>query len=102
MKKGRPKKEVKKVAIARKDPIKWNKQRCKLCNNCINICPVNNLFFKHNILHSRGLCISCHMCEKYCPDIAIDILTIKRKITKIKKKPIKKRRKIGKKTRSRK
>ena len=55
------------------DPhITWAGEYCKHCFTCINICPVDNLEFKGDEMLSLGKCIHCQLCEKYCPDYAIE------------------------------
>jgi NAD-dependent dihydropyrimidine dehydrogenase PreA subunit len=55
------------------DPhITWAGDFCKHCFTCINICPVDNLIFKGDDMISLGKCIHCQLCEKYCPDFAIE------------------------------
>ncbi len=55
------------------DPhITWAGDYCKHCFTCINICPVKNLKFEGDEMVSLGKCIHCQLCEKYCPDYAIE------------------------------
>ncbi len=55
------------------DPhITWAGDYCKHCFTCINICPVKNLKFARDEMISLGKCIHCQLCEKYCPDFAIE------------------------------
>lgn len=56
------------------DPaITWAPDYCKHCFTCINICPVKNLEFKGDEMHSLGKCIQCQLCMKYCPDFALEV-----------------------------
>ena len=56
------------------DPhITWAADYCKHCFTCINICPVKNLKFKGDEMASLGKCIQCQLCEKYCPDFALEV-----------------------------
>ena len=56
------------------DPhITWAGDYCKHCFTCINICPVKNLKFKGDEMASLHKCIQCQLCEKYCPDFALEV-----------------------------
>ena len=56
------------------DPlITWAADYCKHCYTCINICPVDNLEFDIDEMVSKGKCIQCMLCEKYCPDFALEV-----------------------------
>lgn len=65
------KKEAERKSI---DPhITWASRYCKHCFTCVHICPVQNLEFKGDEMHSRGRCIQCQLCMKYCPDFALEV-----------------------------
>ncbi|MBI2877465.1 MAG: hypothetical protein HYY20_11335 [Candidatus Tectomicrobia bacterium] len=53
----------------------YNPNYCKFatCEICIGLCPVKNLVIKDNRVTDLGLCKGCMLCERYCPDIAIEI-----------------------------
>jgi 2-oxoglutarate ferredoxin oxidoreductase subunit delta len=56
------------------DPhITWAADYCKHCFTCINICPVQNLKFEGDEMASLNKCIQCLLCEKYCPDFALEV-----------------------------
>jgi 2-oxoglutarate ferredoxin oxidoreductase subunit delta len=56
------------------DPhITWAGNYCKHCYTCINICPVKNLKFDRDEMASLHKCIQCQLCEKYCPDFALEV-----------------------------
>jgi 2-oxoglutarate ferredoxin oxidoreductase subunit delta len=41
---------------------------------CVEVCPVHVLSLKRDeIIESDG-CIRCYQCERYCPDIAIEVM----------------------------
>lgn len=63
--------------------IRINKEWCKGCNICIQICPVNALKESEKInrrgihlpeLKNDDLCIKCGLCELHCPDMAIFVI----------------------------
>lgn len=47
----------------------------------MNFCPVKNLEIRQLKLMELGRCIACKMCQRYCPDIAIEIEEIDAKAT---------------------
>ncbi len=53
--------------------LTWVPFYCKHCSTCINICPVKNLEFKNDEMVSLGKCTQCGLCQKYCPDFAIEV-----------------------------
>jgi 2-oxoglutarate ferredoxin oxidoreductase subunit delta len=68
----------------RKDkPVKAKKSRsnisfypawCKRCGNCVAFCPKQTLEtdeWGYPYVAKPESCISCHLCEKLCPDFAI-------------------------------
>jgi 2-oxoglutarate ferredoxin oxidoreductase subunit delta len=56
------------------DPhITWAGDYCKHCFTCIHICPTENLKFEDDEMASLGKCIQCQLCEKYCPDFALEV-----------------------------
>ncbi len=62
------------------DPhIEWAAFYCKHCLTCVNVCPVKNLEFKDDEMISLGKCTQCELCQKYCPDFAIEVEPRKKK-----------------------
>lgn len=57
----------------RKGIVHINHIFCKRCGICVNYCPVQNLVLKENMLFELEKCIACRMCQRYCPDIAIEV-----------------------------
>ncbi|WP_347273566.1 ferredoxin [Candidatus Kuenenia sp.] len=57
----------------RKGIVHINHKYCKCCGVCVNLCPVKNLEIKNQILMELNKCIACRTCQRYCPDIAIEI-----------------------------
>ncbi|MDP8258519.1 MAG: 4Fe-4S dicluster domain-containing protein [Candidatus Aadella gelida] len=59
-----------------------NKERCKGCGLCINVCPmgsltspgeVNKKGLRYAILKNEDKCTGCGMCAVICPDCAIEM-----------------------------
>jgi 2-oxoglutarate ferredoxin oxidoreductase subunit delta len=49
---------------------------CKRCGNCVAFCPSQALEtdeWGYPYLADPEKCISCHMCEKLCPDFALTV-----------------------------
>ena len=49
---------------------------CKRCGNCVAFCPRNTLEtdeWGYPYVARPENCISCHLCEKLCPDFAITV-----------------------------
>lgn len=48
--------------------------KCTICNACVNLCPTNALSRDANkIAFVYGCCIACGLCERACPEEAIDL-----------------------------
>ena len=54
--------------------IRWIDEWCKRCNICIEICPKDSLLLTHDSVIEALDCIRCGLCERYCPDLAIEVL----------------------------
>lgn len=49
-----------------------NKEKCVACKQCINDCPVNDIFLENNKAHIKNeACIKCAHCVAICPTKAI-------------------------------
>jgi 2-oxoglutarate ferredoxin oxidoreductase subunit delta len=49
---------------------------CKRCGNCVEFCPTHALEmdrFGYPRMSKPEKCVSCHLCEKLCPDFAITV-----------------------------
>ena len=56
---------------------------CKGCYICVDVCPVEGIFFIEDDISERGFrpidvknmekCTGCKLCELLCPDLAIEI-----------------------------
>lgn len=57
----------------RKGIVHINQEYCKRCGICVNFCPVKNLVIQSQRLKELEKCIACRMCQRYCPDLAIEI-----------------------------
>jgi len=56
--------------------INVNKEWCKKCKICIDLCPSNALISDEEgfpKLADEKLCTRCKLCELRCPDFAIEI-----------------------------
>ncbi len=54
--------------------ISWNPVFCKRCDICVEICPKNTLVLRNDAIIEEQNCILCGLCERYCPDLAIEML----------------------------
>lgn len=63
--------------------LKIDKERCKGCMLCIDVCPqkilkisddVNKRGTRYIIVTDPGKCTGCGLCVLMCPDCAIEIL----------------------------
>lgn len=52
----------------------WNEAYCKRCIICVEVCPVQVLSLEMNEIMEKEGCIRCYQCERYCPDIAIEVM----------------------------
>ncbi len=49
---------------------------CKRCGNCVEFCPTHALEMDKSgypRMVKPEKCVSCHLCEKLCPDFAITV-----------------------------
>ncbi|MDP8011195.1 MAG: 4Fe-4S binding protein [Thermoplasmata archaeon] len=62
--------------------IKIDKNLCKGCGICIDVCPKNTLESSNEVneyalfyprVRNLDSCIVCRLCELYCPDFAIEV-----------------------------
>jgi len=54
--------------------ISWNPVFCKRCDICVDICPKNTLVLRNDAIIEEENCILCGLCERYCPDLAIEMI----------------------------
>lgn len=59
--------------------VAWNEVYCKRCMICVEICPVRVLSIEMDEIMEKDGCIRCYQCERYCPDIAIEVMERKEK-----------------------
>lgn len=70
-----------KILMGKRISLKINKNRCKGCGLCIEICPQRilkiskmfNISGYHFVEISENNCKGCKMCAIICPDTAIEI-----------------------------
>lgn len=57
--------------LGSKLPFTWklnvDKDKCKKCNRCVQVCPMTALNIKEDIEYNRHICITCLQCVKACP-----------------------------------
>jgi len=70
-------KKAKKTESEKQSPkVSFYPAWCKQCGNCVAFCPSEALKkdeWGYPYLANPEKCISCHMCEKLCPDFAITV-----------------------------
>ena len=54
--------------------ISWNPVFCKRCDICVEICPKDTLVLRNDAIIEQENCILCGLCERYCPDLAIEMI----------------------------
>jgi 2-oxoglutarate ferredoxin oxidoreductase subunit delta len=54
--------------------ISWNPVFCKRCDICVDICPKATLVLRNDAIIEEENCILCGLCERYCPDLAIEMI----------------------------
>lgn len=69
----------------KKGKVNINKDRCKGCGYCIDICPRKCIAFAAAI-NKRGVypaefvrhdqCIACTLCAQVCPDVCIEVFEL--------------------------
>ncbi|HAS73527.1 MAG TPA: hypothetical protein DCS67_05225 [Clostridiales bacterium UBA8960] len=57
--------------------VKFHKDRCTLCGDCIALCPVQNLMMGEGQIDQKGDCTLCYRCVNRCPEKAISLLASK-------------------------
>jgi 2-oxoglutarate ferredoxin oxidoreductase subunit delta len=57
------------------DNIRWNADWCKRCYICVEACPRQALELKDDaIIEIEGLCDRTGLCQRLCPDLAIEVI----------------------------
>ncbi|MDY6820830.1 MAG: DUF362 domain-containing protein [Deferribacterota bacterium] len=56
------------------DIMKWNKEKCVFCYNCVQICPEECIEFVDNVYTvDEKKCVRCGRCARVCPEDAIEV-----------------------------
>lgn len=57
--------------------IRINQEWCKSCEICVHFCPKKVYEMGRFYPEVKRLedCIACRLCEKLCPDFAIEVIT---------------------------
>ena len=72
---------------AKKGKITIDRELCKGCHLCIEVCPNNRIevdeslnkkgyspaLFKQNVIEGEKGCIGCFQCALVCPEVAIEV-----------------------------
>ena len=57
------------------DNIRWNAFWCKRCYICVEACPRQALELKDDaIMEIEGRCDRTGLCQRLCPDLAIEVI----------------------------
>ncbi|KPI52235.1 iron-sulfur protein [Clostridioides difficile] len=56
------------------EKLKINDDKCIICGKCIDLCPMNNLVIKNEMVVSNSQCTMCYRCVNNCPKQAITLL----------------------------
>lgn len=57
------------------DNIRWNADWCKRCYICVEACPRQALELKDDaIIEIEGRCDRSGLCQRLCPDLAIEVI----------------------------
>ena len=55
--------------------ISYFKEKCQLCEICVNVCPNNALqLLNDEIKRDKALCITCGICSEKCPNQVMEIV----------------------------
>ena len=54
---------------------RFNAEKCKYpeCGKCIDVCPIKAISASDGKLSIKGSCINCTLCDKLCPEEAIEL-----------------------------
>jgi 2-oxoglutarate ferredoxin oxidoreductase subunit delta len=64
------------------DKIRWNPDWCKRCYICVEACPRQALVLKDDDIVQLSGCDQAGLCERLCPDLAIEVIEKPSKETK--------------------
>ncbi len=57
--------------------ISVNFEKCTVCGDCIDICPVETIKIKKGKIEIGDECVECESCIVECPNDALSVLVIK-------------------------
>lgn len=60
--------------------IQWSPEWCKRCLICVEACPRQALVLKDDaIVEVEGRCDRTGLCQRLCPDLAIEVIESRRR-----------------------
>ena len=59
--------------------IRWNPDWCKRCLICVEACPRKALILKDDAIIEVEGCDRTGLCQRLCPDLAIEVIEAKRR-----------------------
>ena len=59
--------------------IRWNPDWCKRCHICVEACPHQALSLKDDAIVELEGCDRTGLCQRLCPDLAIEVINPKTK-----------------------
>lgn len=69
--------------MAKKGTVTFDKERCKSCGLCVEVCPKGIIYIDQSFINQKGYnpasvsnmaeCIGCASCALMCPDVVIAV-----------------------------
>lgn len=61
-----------KIHVKEKMPIKWHKEKCTRCYQCVDVCPHDSIYFeKDELIIIDDRCVKCARCTRVCEQEAL-------------------------------